>query len=86
MIQDTFLGPLYTLRVNSLGPEHALKVSCLCGAGPWYLHGFWLRQRHPSSEHLHGIVERLRCPTCTTVDAMAWTIVEAVDENSGPHS
>lgn len=80
MIRDTFIAPLYDLRVEDLGPGHAIRTQCLCGAGPWHLHGFWLRQRHKPSEHLRPIVKGLRCPNCKMVDLMAWTIVEAVKE------
>ncbi len=80
MIRETFLAPLYTLRVNSLGAEHALRLSCMCGAGPWYLNGFWLRQRYPENEFLRWIANNLPCPACRTRDCMAWGIVEAVHE------
>jgi hypothetical protein len=80
MIRETFLAPLYSLRVENLGPQHAIRTKCMCGAGPWYLHGFWLRQRFRPTEHLRGIVQGLRCPNCGALDLMAWTMVEAVND------
>lgn len=79
MIREIFLGPLYILRVASLGPQHAIRISCMCGAGPWYLNPFWLRDRYPPSEFLRAIVEGLKCPRCHARDMMAWTMVEAAD-------
>ncbi len=80
MISETFLGPLYALKIKDLGPQHALRVSCFCGAGPWYLNTFWLRQRHGPHEFLRWIVRDLPCPNCTTRDVMAWVVVEASAE------
>ena len=84
MIRETFIAPLYTLRVNNLEAAHAIRVGCFCGAGPWYLHGFWLRQRYGQFEFLRGIVEGLRCPECQKRDVMAWTIVEATPDEARP--
>lgn len=77
MIRDSFIGPLYTLHVDDIGARHAVRVKCLCGTGPWDLHGFWLRQRYSSSEFLRRIVEGLKCPACRSRNTMAWDIVEA---------
>lgn len=78
MIRETFLAPLYTLRVGSIGAAHAARVSCMCGAGPWYLHIFWLRQRHSEHEFLRWIMGSLTCPKCGQRDCMAWVVVEAL--------
>lgn len=80
MIRETFLAPLYTLRVNSLGAAHAARVSCMCGAGPWFLHSFWLRQRYSEDEFLRWITSGLSCPHCQRSGYMTWVVVEAVKD------
>lgn len=76
MIKDAFLAPLYQVRLQDLGPEHAVRVGCFCGAGPWYLNTFWLYRRHPKHEFIRWIVKGFACPNCGVRDVLTWSIVE----------
>ena len=83
MIRETFLAPLYTLRVGSLGAAHVARVTCMCGAGPWFLHSFWLRQWHSENEFLRWIMGGLTCPKCGQRDCMAWVGGRGASRQSG---
>jgi hypothetical protein len=82
MIRDVFLAPPYQIRVGDLGPQHALRVKCMCGAGPWYINTFWLRRRYAPHEFLRWVSGNFVCPDCGTSEVVTWSVVEAYWEHN----
>lgn len=74
MNDSVILAPRYQLRIDHIGPEHCLRLTCGVCDHTGTIDGQVLRDRHQPYERLVNLQALFACSQCGVVGHATWRV------------